>query len=45
MGTAAALLIAMPLLPLALPAQVSRVAGLWVMMTCWFGGLACAFGN
>jgi hypothetical protein len=44
MGTATALLIAMPLLPLAMPERVKRVAGIWVMMTCWLGGAAFAFG-
>jgi hypothetical protein len=44
MDTATALLIAMPLLPLAMPEQVKRVAGIWVLMTCWLSGLAFAFG-
>jgi hypothetical protein len=45
MGAATALLVAMPLLPLAMPKRVARVAGLWILMTCWLGGVAFVFGN
>jgi len=45
MGTATAMMIAMPLLPLAMPKRVARVAGLWILITCWLGGVAFAFVN
>ena len=46
MGAVAAtvLLIAMPLLPFAMPKRVAEVAAIWGMLACSLGGLACLVG-